>query len=334
MHPADHNVFAALARYADRAGENYLTEAFAVVLREVARIDPVAGARLASRILGLPDGAVRPDLPVTIGTQEIGEEGRPDLVIRQAGRLVGFVEVKDDADLHAGQLEGYRRDLDRQPEPLRALALLSRSKAVPTTTTLPSGLYERVSWYEVHEWLDELGGPDTPLGYLAQGLCAFLKQKGMAMDRVSWEYMRGVPAMMALTQLLEGALPEALPGIPWKRTAGWTWRGLMLGREYGYFTGIRYDAPLVLVFEDNKGWKPVYTRALDLERSHFFALPQGEQLEVLVSFLRDCATEGQHPELHAATDASSMVGVGDTPASDLSGEETSVDGGGEPHVAS
>jgi len=63
-------------------------------------------------------------------------------------------------------------------------------------------------------------------------------------------------------------------------------RNLPTGLDLVWF-GVRYHDPLVVVFEDNRGYNPVtYRRDLDLEKQHFFSLNKDEQFELLVTFLK------------------------------------------------
>ena len=55
-----------------------------------------------------------------------------------------------------------------------------------------------------------------------------------------------------------------------------------------HWVGVRYFSPLLIVFENNRGYDPVtYHRELDLEEEHFFALNKDEQFECIVSFLQN-----------------------------------------------
>jgi hypothetical protein len=77
------------------------------------------------------------------------------------------------------------------------------------------------------------------------------------------------------------------------RTAEWNWRGFYFLKDL--FCGVRYDVPLVLVFENNRGYDPVTCKMdLDLDQEHFFSLAKDEQFECLVSFV-ERATKGATP---------------------------------------
>ena len=107
----------------------------------------------------------------------------------------------------------------------------------------------------------------------------------MSLKPVTWEYIQGVPALIALTDMMETAIIEALPGTKLTRSAGWIWRGFGLSDRY--WCGIRYDRPLLVVFENNNGNNPTYKCDLDLGEAHFFSLSSAQQFERLVKFLQE-----------------------------------------------
>jgi len=111
----------------------------------------------------------------------------------------------------------------------------------------------------------------------------------MSMERVTWEYIRGVPAMINLLTMLSTAIAEVNPDMGVKKTIGGSWAGYYL--EGGIFLGFRYTEHLTIVFEDNTGNNPTYKRNLDLEKAHFFSLSAGEQLECLIGFMKDSFEE-------------------------------------------
>ncbi len=109
------------------------------------------------------------------------------------------------------------------------------------------------------------------------------------MEKVSWEYIEGLPALLKLTKMMEASITEAMPDANHKRTVGWGWRGFNIGG--GYFYGIRYQRPLLVIFENNLGSSPTYKRDLALDEVHFFSLSKDEQFECLVEFLRQASND-------------------------------------------
>lgn len=280
------NVFASLSGPSRRAEENYLTEAFAFVLRLLLEREPGLGLALLGRLSGLPEGA-RPHDPraVEVSTQVTDEAGRPDLVVRDGRRSLVYVEVKHDAPLGAGQLEYYLERLQASRYPHTRLVLLTRSRASARETTLARDEYHHVRWHEVHAWLAEGVPADEVCRYFAGDFVAFLKEKNMSMERVPKEYVRGVEALVDLTRMLEASIGEAMPDANYSKHSGWGWRGFAIAG--GHFYGVRLDRPSLVVFEDNLGNAPTHERHLDLERGDFFSMEPGEQFERLVAFLRE-----------------------------------------------
>jgi len=81
------------------------------------------------------------------------------------------------------------------------------------------------------------------------------------------------------------AILEVAPDVNIRKTAGSVWYGYYIGDSY--FCGMRYAEPLTIVFEGNTVTDPTYKQDLDLEKQHFFALSQAEQMECLVKFVQD-----------------------------------------------
>ncbi len=281
------NVFSALAAYAP--SENYLTEAFVFVLRFLLEHEPSLGVPILGRLCGLEDcfEGCEPG-SIAISTQVSVEAGRPDIEIRVGDHTLVYAEVKQDAPLGQNQLEYYLSRLRASLVENTQLMLLSRSRITALETSLAQSDYHHVCWYHVYEWLSATE-PEGPVSaYLIESFLALLEERKMSMKEVSWEYIKGVPALVALTDMLEQAIGEVMPGIKYTRTAGWSWRGFYLSGEY--WTGVRYERPLLLVFENDRASPPfTYKRDLDLGEVHFFSLSRGEQFECLVDYLRRAA---------------------------------------------
>lgn len=59
-----------------------------------------------------------------------------------------------------------------------------------------------------------------------------------------------------------------------------------MGEETDIWFGVRYQEPLRIIFENNRGINPTFQRELMLPEVHFFSLSAGEQLECLIEFVR------------------------------------------------
>lgn len=284
--PMEPNIFSALARYSGHAEENYLTESVVFVARLLLERDPPRGldfANLLSCQRKQPWFTSAPS--VQISTQVSTAVGTPDIELRQNGVLV-YVEVKHDSPLGIDQLERYKEQLDQSTACRKRLVLLSRSRYSDPGTSLDPSAYHRLYWHNIYNWLATAVTDDGVIRYFCDSLMGFLEEKNMSMKKVGWEYINGIPAMLDLSQMMEAALVVALPDASRQRTGGWFWRGYYVSGDL--FFGFRFDQPLKLVLENNKGNNPKTLEcALDLEREHFFSLPSNEQLDCLVAFLHE-----------------------------------------------
>ena len=283
------NLFSALSKYGSNSEENYLTETFVVVLREMLARQPETANQLIARLVGADAGLFTNQNEIRIDTQSTTEYGRPDIEIRVGNSLVSFIEIKHDSPLGSGQLESYKAALDKLDANQKSLVLLARSRQAALSTTLAAAEFRQVCWYDIAEWLAACEIPDEVMGYFRDSFLTFLRTKAMTMNKVSWEYMNGVAAMIDLVDMLEAAVVEAIPTAKLRRTAGWNWRGVYL--DGGFWSGIRFDNPLEVRYESGTGNDPSFARGLDLEAAHFFSLSSGEQLEKLISFVKQSKVE-------------------------------------------
>ncbi len=284
------NVFKTLSKYGSREEENYLTEALVLIIKILVERKPDVALKFLNNLCGLSEKIVHENLPsISVSTQVAVDEGRPDIEIKSGSTMLTYIEVKHDACLGDGQLECYKRKLGDSGVSSTGLVLLTRSRASSQETTLGSTEYHHVCWYDIHRWLSEIitESEEGVSKYLMEEFVRFLEGKQMSLEQIKWEYINGVPALVALGNILEVAISEAIPDVKLKKDAGWGWRGFSFEGEY--FCGIRYDNPLLIVFENNKGNFPTYKKDLDLEKSHFFSLNQaeGEQLECLIEFIQE-----------------------------------------------
>ncbi len=281
------NIFKTLSKYGSREEEDYLTESFVLLLKMLLERKPYTGLGFINNICGLTGNEqFKKTELLTISTQVVIDNGRPDIEIRYGSTILAYIEIKHDASLGEGQLEYYRKKLDETDYENTTLILLTRSLATSQETTLLENEYHHICWYHVHGWLSKIRaeGTEKICDYFIEEFLRFLEGKQMSLERIGWEYINGVPSMVALGNLLEVAILEASPNVKLKRTGGSSWLGFNL--EGTYFCGIRYSTPLMIVFENNKGNNPSYRYDLDLNKVHFFSLNQAEQLECLVSFIQ------------------------------------------------
>ena len=281
-------VFSTLFR-ARLGSEDYLTEAFVLVLKLLLERQPSEAVAMINRLSGLPQEA-RFEHPesVAISTQVIIEEGRPDIEMRDGKDRLVYVEVKHDSPLGVRQLERYLAELQTSSFTTTRLVLLTRSRVSAHETTLAPDKYHHVCWYEIHNWLAQTEVRDEVCQYFIHSFLRFLEEKRMSMEKVPHEYIEGVPALLKLTEMMEASITEAIPGAKYKRTAGWGYRGFNIN---SYYYGIRSAQPSLVVYESDMGNSPTYKRDLNLQHEDFFSLDKDEQYERLVEFLRQASEE-------------------------------------------
>ena len=280
-------LFSSLSRYAFRQEENFLTESLVYLLNLILERENEIGLSILAKLCGEKFATWLDYSPtISITTQFTVDEGRPDIVIQVDTNHVVFIEVKHDSSLGDDQLERYYAYLKGLPIEDTQLVLLTRSRHSVQETSLDQSLFHYVCWYEISGWLSEADIKDEVALFLVEQFIEFLKEKEMSMEKISWEYMEGVPALVNLANMIRTAIAEALPEEQYRRTAGWNWIGYYLGEDTDIFIGLRYKEPLRIVFENDRGNEPTFQRELVLPDVHFFSLTAGEQLESLIKFVR------------------------------------------------
>lgn len=285
------NLFKILSKYGSGDVENYLSESFVILTKILLERSPAAGLRLLNTICGLTEDVKFENANlIQLSREVVIGRGRVDIEARSGSDILVYIEVKVDAPLDKGQLEYYKAQLDKSDFAHKALVLLTRSLASRQETTLPKNAYHHICWYDVYGELSavksDVNGETST--FLIDEFLTFLEEKQMSLERVGWEYINGVPSLIALIDLLEVAILEAAPEVNLRKTGGSSWLGFRLDNKY--YCGIRYSEPLVVVFENNlgTGTDPTYKRDLELEKEYFFSLNQAEQLECLVAYFQDC----------------------------------------------
>jgi hypothetical protein len=277
------NLFSSLSRYAFRQEENFLTESLVYLLNSFLEREAEIGLAILARLCGDKTKDWFDQLnQIAITTQFTVEEGRPDIIIEIGLNKIVFIEVKHDSSLGFEQLESYYSHLRSLQTKETQLVLLTRSRHSIQGTSLDRHLFHHVCWYEISGWLSEAEIQDEVISFLIEQFLEFLKEKGMNMEKVTWEYIRGVPAMVNLVNMIGTAISEVAPESSVRKTVGASWAGYYLE---GIFIGFRFADPLLVVFENNAGNSPTFKRDLYLEKAHFFSLSAGEQLECLIEFV-------------------------------------------------
>lgn len=299
--------------------ENFLTEAFAHLLRNLLSNESKIGTSLLAH---LTNGIVSVDQgdadKVTVETQVSTPYGCPDMLILTPQHRV-YVEVKDEAPPGDTQISRYRQDLERYPSDLqKGVILLTRYAVAPVSEKEKPDCYIR--WHQIAEFLEKKRPKVSSVvtGYLLDNFSGFLKEKSMAIEVVGYELSAGVHAFRNLLTMIGEALASCKIPIYTKITA-WTYMGYYVDPTRKHFFGLYYEAPTLLTFEgflDPKG--PHYeklrehlstsgvvnasgcwTREIDLasEAAHFFALGKANQMRFVEEFVRESWGMFQDAEL-------------------------------------
>ncbi len=86
----------------------------------------------------------------------------------------------------------------------------------------------------------------------------------MSLQRVEWEYIKGVPAFNNLINMIEVAI-EGAQLIIFQRSAAWDKKGVYV-ESTEFWCGTSYDNPLIMTFEMTK--KTRYNKDLLKEPSY------------------------------------------------------------------
>lgn len=283
----DIDIFSTLSKYASQQEENFLTEAFVYLIQKTLEREEDAGIEILSKLLSLKTVFIMDRSSLTLETQYSQEEGRPDIVVRVGDDSIYYVEVKHDSKIGENQLERYHKALIKEDVDHKKLVLLTRSRHSIQETEFTQDKYHHVCWYEISGWMSDIVVEDSVLEFLIDQFLEFLRLKDMSMEKITWEYIKGVPSFHNFANMLGIALAEALPKEKTRRTAGWNWIGYYIGEGTDLWVGFRYKDHMKVVIENNNGNDPTFHEEISLEEAHFFSLNAGEQLECLIKFISE-----------------------------------------------
>jgi PD-(D/E)XK nuclease superfamily len=305
------NLLIALHTYTQQ-DENFTTEALVHFLRFLQTYEPGRACALVAGLTGglvtVSDEEIR---SLAITTQKHFSTGTPDILISGLGYYV-FVEVKVEADPGWNQLDKYREILDKRREAHRYLVLLSRYTVDPVERAKAD---KHVRWHSIAQIiaLSAVTTAQTAVAaFLTEQFLAFLRERGMAMERVGWELTRGMQSLRSLVSMLEEALGSSKQVEKIEANAGKEWNGFkFLVASKQCWSGVYYSR-CEIAFEaydvnkeafnragigghlvekgsqefgrwDKQSRGPKWVNTLDLESEnvHFFALsPEGQQKNV------------------------------------------------------
>lgn len=304
------NLLTALHRWASRQDENFITDAFAHLLRHLLAADAAVGRKLLQFLtdekfsVGSNNGSIQVKTQVTLA------QGRPDIEISSEGQLV-YVEAKVESGLGDRQLERYLAELDgKQSSGSTTLVVLSRYPI-----EVPVAIRDRIiarRWYQVAHWLVERKAELTNgvNVFLVQQLIEFFETRNIIMEKVGPEMLPGLKAFDSLMAMVTEAI--VAQKMTFKDSFGREWSGCYIDKtKQEFFFGVYRERPHILVFETfnflvvgnadellgfGKSERVSHTRnkqkwsnelRLDSEESPFFALSRMEQMDRIEGFLRE-----------------------------------------------
>jgi hypothetical protein len=270
------NLFCDLHRWAKRQDENFVTEAFAHLLRYFMRNrSPVAVEvlrHLSNVQLAIPLESLR---TVSITTQATIDDGRPDLEIATSDTLL-YVEVKVESGVRKKQLRRYRQSLGQDPQVVRQrrtkkqlrscrrnleqrggfsrkyLILLTRYPPKPLPISASPDHATR--WIKVAECLDTSAARhlrnDRVGAFLVQQFTSFLASRNIAMRQIDGQITNGLQAIRPLLLMAKESLLAC--GVQPKAMAEWDCLGYYCeheGQVKKFWVGIDFKWPLSLWFQ-------------------------------------------------------------------------------------
>lgn len=306
----ENNLLVALYRYAHQQKENFTTEAFVHVLRHLQINEPKFACDLLSVLTQAKLAFATQDCnDLIITTQDKHEQGVTDIIIRGPDKYV-IVEVKVESQPGWQQLERYRNILAARDEQFTHLVLLTRH---PVDLSEIKKADAHIRWPRIALALEQ-GKPDLLQAtsmFLVEQFLDFLKEEGMAVDKVSWELVRGVESLMSLMNQLDEATSNLRDIKKRTGTAARDTNGF-----YFYIDGVQcwvgifYSNPHTVVFEAYNASKPAveklgvgrvmpwgkglhkWVNDIDLESEavHFFALSPDNQQRRIEEFVTEGAS--------------------------------------------
>jgi hypothetical protein len=308
------NIFSALAKYNSAIDENYLTEAFVFVLNSLLLNERPIGIQILTQLcVNNNEFAFDPDEHISISTQETTEQGRPDIKVSSPNKLI-YIEVKHDSVLGPQQLARYKKALEPSPAIIKRIVLLTRFE-IDFEDKQEKAFDKHVHWFEVYNWLANAEAQEPVSAYLIESFKSFLEVKQMSIQKVEWEYIKGLPAFKNLINMMEVAIQGASLTI-YKKSPGREFTGFYIESQE-LWCGIYYDDPLVVVFEitDKKKFNtklvdtPSYPVRegkanirfrLQLEDKYFFSLDKDKQLEEITEFVKKAYSDAQRMRVKGA----------------------------------
>lgn len=303
-------LFVETGRWASAHPENFLTDAFAEVLRVCREREQMTFTHLMSLLSGLDESAFS-SADFDVSTQIETALGYPDMqILGDAVRVL--VEVKDRSPVDISQLQRYLDVLTNATESDTALSLLTRNRVVPDGL---SGQVNAISWGQVGTLLESKLGMielDPVVGYLIHEFLDLLEEREMAIKRVGWELNEGIQQFQNLKALLRDALESVGAHRVWA-AYGADFNGVAIpdtkSNNSAYWWFVEFNNPSILVFStyaknvlpefvsswERRDAKQLHKKVdLAAESVHFFARNLASQNQFLSDYAVSILAELQY----------------------------------------
>jgi len=294
----------ALHRLASGQDENFITEAFAFVMKFLIVNEPAAATLLLNYVTNGFLSTTNKDIQtVDVKTQVSTALGRPDLVLSTDDCLV-YIEIKVDASFGDCQLSRYRDQLQMSGASNTMLVAITRYPITKQQKCLPPD--HSLRWHHIADFCTDLQIRGEVASYVMSEFLNLISARGLTMNKVRWEMIEGVRSFLALVDMLAEAL--AAKDIAIRNSAAQEWRGFYIEKKT-FFVGMYFSDPGVVVLNSEVALKEKAVKDLKLgkfqdgqwrnelnltaEETHFFARSRASQIQCLEQFIQESLDYGK-----------------------------------------
>jgi uncharacterized protein YlzI (FlbEa/FlbD family) len=187
---------------------------------------------------------------------------QPDIVISLGDDKKIVIENKIDASFTTDQIQRYKNNSE-----VCAVYLLYRTLTDIDQANLAD---DAISWSEVflfiNQYIKTLDNSDSVKKYLFDNFCLYLKEKGLAMEKVSWEIINGTRALQNLMEQIKIALQSFKKDksifnfkTVTNSTSSYTGWEVSLNKDESFAVYIQYSPTIIFsYFNDNYDWSKKY----------------------------------------------------------------------------
>jgi hypothetical protein len=279
--------------------EPYLTQIFSYLLE----FDSAFCKKFISEVL-----EVKFDEIIGIKPEASMENGQPDMIINFSGNKTIAIENKISANFTLNQIENYLKN-----ENVEAVYLIYKTISDVNQARLAK---KAISWSEVFlfakKYLASIKDETTIEYFLFQNFCSYLKQEGLAMERVTWEILKGIEALQNLINQIRCTLEafkekKEVLGVKNVSNSTSTYTGweVILDKEEKFYVYLLYHPTIIFSYFCDKGeWAENYElinqkiptldywddshwhlKSFELEKNHYLSSPVEDQMSIIKDFI-------------------------------------------------